>query len=544
MTLRERGVELAILLLALAVRLPTLGSGLPYTSYVDEGHVLHRSLYLIAAGTWEPDTYSYPTLPFYLVAGASLAYSPVYRLTHDRSLREDLSPSPPRYYDIIEPPELVLVARLVTLVFSLGVVLLAGRLARAAGGPWAGWLAAGLAALVPALVIRSTTANVNPQAAFFVLLALLLAERARRSPDSLRLAMLAGAAAGLAGVSKYPSALVAAPVALALLLAGGSWRERMIRLLAAGGAAIAAVVLAMPALVLRPADVRDGLRDMDSIYTHQAIGSYWDQAVKRAEWDLPFEHPEVGIAFVVLAGAGLLLGLVDARQRPMVAGWLLFALLTAAIVAPYQFRAFRNLLALVPLACATIGLLYARLRRLTARRARRLVDVAAALLPLLLYAPDLRDHVAFHRSLVDTRERALAWLAERAAGKRVLVLQEIAFLPSRLATLPAADVAVRPWRMARERIDARRFHFVVLADLRRPDGRARIRRGAREQILRNYEPRATWGHGTTPEHPGAFRFNQQTIEVLARRPRPPRPAKPPAPAPAPSPSPASPGAPR
>ena len=565
MTLRERGIELAILLLALAVRLPTLGSALPYTSYVDEGHVLHRSLHLLAAGTWEPDTYSYPTLPFYLVAGASLAYAPVYRLTHDRPLREDLSPSPPRYYDIFEPPELIVVARLITLLFSLGVVVLAGRLARAAGGPWAGWLAAGLAALVPALVTRSTNANINPQAVFFVLLALLLAERARRAPDSLRLAALAGAAAGLAGVSKYPSALVAAPVALALLLAAGSWRERLVRLAAAGGAAVAAVVVAMPALVLRPADVRDGLRDMDSVYTSQAMGSYWDQAVRRAEWDLPIEHPEVGIVFVVLAGAGLLLGLVDARQRPMVAGWLLFALLTAAILAPYQFRAFRNLLALVPLACAAVGLLYARLRRLTAPRARRLVDVAAALLPLLLYAPDLRDHVAHHRSLVDTRERALAWLAERAAGKRVLVLQEIAFLPSRLATLPAADVAVRPWRMARERIDARRFHFVVLADVRRRDGRPRIRRGAREQILRNYEPRATWGHGSTPEHPGAFRFNRQTIEVLARRPRPPRPAGPaaaiakpaapasspsdtptptPFPVPSPSPSPAARGAPR
>ena len=390
--------------------------------------------------------------------------------------------------------------------------------------------------------MRSTIANVNPQAAFFVLLALLLAERARRAPQSRRLAALAGLAAGLAGASKYPSALVAAPVALALVLAAGSWRERVTRLLVAGGAAILAAVVSMPALVLRAGDVRDGLRYMDSVYATQAIGSYWDQLVRRAEWDLPLEHPEVGLVLVILAGAGTLLGLIDARQRPIVAGWLLFALLTAAIVAPYQFRAFRNLLALVPLGCAAAGLLYARLRRLATRPARRLVDAAAVLLALLLFAPALSDYLTHQRSLVDSREHALAWLARNTAGKRVLVLEEIAFLPSRLATLES-DVAVFPWRLARERIDARRFQFLVLSDLRRNDGRLRIRQDARDRILRNYAVRERWGRGMTPESPGAYRFNTQTIWVLERRPRQRRRPAPPAAAPAVSPAPAASSAP-
>jgi hypothetical protein len=242
---------------------------------------------------------------------------------------------------------------------------------------------------------------------------------------------------------------------------------------------------------------------------------------------------------------------VDARQRPAVAGWLLLALLTAAIVAPYQFRAFRNLLALVPLACAAIGLLYARVRRLAARPVRRWVDVAAILLPLLLFTPALRGHLAYHRELVDTRERAVAFLATHAAGRRVLVLEELAFLPSRLATLPA-EVAVQPWRIARESVEEGRFDVVVLGDLRRGDGRARLRSGFRERLLQGYEAQARWGIGTTPDHPGAFRFNQQRIEVLARRPRAgrataPRPASGAAPtpedAPTPGPTPAaSPGA--
>jgi hypothetical protein len=491
----------------------------PYTSYVDEGHVLHRSLHLLAAGTWEPDTYSYPTFPFYLVAGVALAWSPFHRLIHGRWLGDDLSPDPPAYYDVIEPVELVVIGRLLTLAFSLGVVALTGRLGRRIGGATAGWLAAGLAALVPALVARSTVVNVNPQAVFFVLLALLLAERARRAPHSMPLAASAGAAAGLAAMSKYPAALVAAPVALALLVAVGAWGHKLTRLLAAAAAAAAVAVLVMPALLLRQADVIAGVRDMDQVYTVQAIGSYWDQTVERAEWDLPLEHPEVGWPLVLLAGAGIVVGLADRRQRTSVAGWLLFALLTGAIVAPYQFRAFRNLLAFVPLACVAAGLLYSRLRRLTTRRWRPAMDVAAALLPLVLFTPALAGHLQYYARLEDSRETALAYLAAHARGKRVLVLEELAFLPSRLASLQA-DVQVRPWDRARERIEARRFHYLVLGDLRRANGRPRIRPATRERVLLDYEPRARFGVGSTPAHPGAFRYNHQTVLVLARKPRP------------------------
>src|SRR3954468_17434563 len=94
---------LAVLVVATAVRLPALTAGLPYITYVDEGHVLHHVNYLLAHHTWEPDTYSYPSLPFYLIAGAALTDSPVYALVHGRPLLADLTPSPPEYYDIVGP---------------------------------------------------------------------------------------------------------------------------------------------------------------------------------------------------------------------------------------------------------------------------------------------------------------------------------------------------------------------------------------------------------------------------------------------------------
>src|SRR4051812_17249732 len=195
---------LAILAVAAGIRLPTLTAGLPYLGYVDEGHVLHHVNHLLVHNTWEPDNYSYPSLPFYLVAGATLAWSPVYALAHGHPLFDDLSPSPPEYYDIVEPTALIVVGRLVTLAFSLGIVLLTGLLVRRLAGPAAGLFAAWLAALVPALVMRSSIVNVNPMAAFFVLAALLFAEKTRTDGHPRRDAILAGVVGGVPGAPQNP----------------------------------------------------------------------------------------------------------------------------------------------------------------------------------------------------------------------------------------------------------------------------------------------------------------------------------------------------
>jgi hypothetical protein len=508
---------LAVLILAAGVRLPALTAGLPYMSYVDEGHVLHHATYLLAHHTWEPDTYSYPTLPFYLVAGAALAWSPAYALTHGHPLLDDLSPSPPEYYDILEPPALIVLGRLVTLAFSLATVLLTGLLVRRLAGPAAGLFAAWLAALVPALVIRSSIVNINPLVAFFVVAALFFAERARSLEHPRRDAILAGLMAGLAGATKYPAALVCLAVALAILLAPAPWLERLRRLILAGAASILALLLAMPALALRTQTVLHGLRDMGSVYGSQEAGSYWDQAVHRAEWDLPTSHAEVGIVFLLLTVAGLAVGLRDRRWSGAVTGWLLFGVTTGLLVAPYQFRAFRNLLALVPLACAAAALFYAWLRERTSRRAW--LDLAAFTLPVLLFAPALYEHGKLQLTVVDSREKAVRWLARQVKPTdHVLCLRELAFLPARLDTLPA-KVQVRLWEKARDRVIERRDHYLVLGEVIRPNGRAKIPPFIRQWILANYQVAARFGSSATNPATDTFRGNDEVIYVLRRVPR-------------------------
>jgi hypothetical protein len=509
-------VWLAILLVAALVRLPTLTAGFPYLNYVDEGHVLQHVIHHLDRGTWEPNTYSYPTLPFYIVTAAALAWSPVYAAIHGRSLRDDLSPMPSIYYDMVLPTDLLILGRLITLAFSLGLVVLTGLYARRLAGPAAGFFAAWTAALLPALVARGVIVNINPMVAFFVLAAFYFAEDARDGDRPWRGAALTGVMVGLATVTKYPSALVCLPVTLAILLGRRPLKDRLLQLVLAGGASLLAAVVCMPALVLRTDEVRHSMGKMSSVYEHQGIGSYWDQAVLRAEWDLPLNHPELGIPFLLLMAAGVAVALADRRWRKTALGWLLFAAATAVLLAPYNFRAFRNLLPLIPLAIVAVALLYARLRELVPRP--QAADAAAALIPLTLFYPALDQYVRDQVTRVDTREQTLEWLAAHTGPKdRILVSAELTFLPTRLDTLEAETVVHR-WDRALSRVLKRRFNYVVLGDLTARDRSPMIPVPVWDMILDRYEPQAQFGSRPTRAARGAFRGNGQRIYVLKRKP--------------------------
>ena len=513
---------LAILLVAAAVRLPALTAGLPYISYVDENHLLHPVVHMIAERTWEPKQYFYPSLPFYLIAATAVAYSPVYAAVHGRPLREDFSPFPPRYYDILEPPELIVLGRLVTLAFSLGIVVLTGLLARRLAGRAAGLFAAWLAALVPALVVRGAIINVNPPVVFFALATLLLAEGAREGARPRRDTILAGLMTGLAASFKYPAVLVCLPVALAVLLSSAPRMEKLRRLVLAGAVSAATLLVCMPALVLRQGEVLHYMRFTSEFYKNLVFGSYWDQAVKRAEWDLPLEHPELGIAFLILTAAGLAVALRDRRWSKAVWGWLIFGAATGVLLAAHRFHPFRNLLSFVPLACVLVSLLYVRIRQRVSRPLW--VDLAAAVLPVVLFAPALNAYLRHQLTLEDSREQAIRWLAEHTGPRdRVLMAEELAVLPSRIATLGPGRVDLKYWDRKQNRLPDRRryrrYRYLVLGDLVWPDGKPKIPADVSAWIHRNYAVQATFGTYGTHPGPEAFRGNGQKIYILKRVPK-------------------------
>ncbi len=397
-------------------------------SYVDEGHVLHHVNYLLAHRTWEPDTYSYPTFPFYLIAGTALAWSPVYALTHGHPLLDDLSPAPPEYYDILEPagPDPPRPPG------HAGVLARrrrphrpprpaprrprGGPLRRLAGGPGPGPGAAQLDRQH-----QSARGLLHPRRA----------PLRREGPDGRAAAARrgAGGADGRPGrrhqVSGGPGLPPRRPgdPARAGDLAGaappsgprGRRRDRW--------------PCSSPCrpLALRTATVLHSLREMDSIYGIQEIGSYWrpggppggmgpaDVPPRDGDRLPPADRGGArrGPAGPPLVGHGR--GMAPLRRATGAAGGPL-----PLPGVPQPARARPPGLRRSP-PCSTPG---------SARGspAAPWLDLAAAALPVLLFAPALYQYDAFQIALEDSREKAVRWLAGQVRpNDRVLFLRELAF---------------------------------------------------------------------------------------------------------------------
>jgi hypothetical protein len=499
----------AVLLLALGLRLPAATAGLPYLGYVDEGHVLHRVVRMLRTGSWDPGWYLYPSFPLILLTAAARLEAPVYRAVHGHPLAADLSAFPPLLYDLVEPADLIVLGRVLTLLASLGIVLLTGLLARRLAGEAAGLFAALCAALVPALVIRGAVITVDPWAALFAVAAIFCAEGAVRGGRPYRDALLAGAMTGLACASKYPAALVAVAVGATLLRVGGegAWRLRVRCLEIAALAALAAAVLAMPAWVTSTHAVLTDIARQSVFYAGQNMGSYWDQAVGRAEWDQPLEHPEVGAVFLAWIVLGWLAALADRRSRATAIAWTLWAGVAALALCRYPFRPFRNLLPLVPLGCVLAALLVARLRERVPRRAW--VDAAVVVLAGLLLLPPSLAYARGRRDLIDSRVQAVDWIrAHSATGDPLLVSQEIAIVRSELRRL-GGWAAVLPEREARKRLRRHGGFALVITGPGTGLPALLAAGGTREP----YELAARFG-----ESPGIgqWRGNREVVEVYRR----------------------------
>ncbi len=252
----------ALLLLATILRITGLGAGLPYSSYIDEGHYLHPTAHMLANDTFEggsyQNPYEHPSLPYDAIASAAT----LYRLTGGTDIKSgavatDQSP----YYDLVQPSELILIGRLVILAFSLGTVLLTVLLGARLLGRRGGLIAGSIVAFLPVLVTRSAVVTADPVVTFFTTLTLLLAcslvpglaparGNAARPRSSMLWAGLAGASAGLAFTAKYPAGAVILVVFTVIALRRDlSPTERAWHEAVALFSAILAAAVSMPALV-------------------------------------------------------------------------------------------------------------------------------------------------------------------------------------------------------------------------------------------------------------------------------------------------------
>jgi 4-amino-4-deoxy-L-arabinose transferase-like glycosyltransferase len=510
-----RGLLFAALLLGGLARLPAVTAAYPYLHYVDEGHVLHPVERTLTTGRWDPAENNYPELAVRAIAVASRLLSP---------LAGVWSAAPPLdkvdsfhlYYDQVEPPQLMLVGRSLSLLLSLGIILLAGHLGRRLGGDVAGGLAALAAALLPALVFRGAIVIVDVYAVFFVLAALILVAGVER-PDQLRRLATAGACCGLAAVSKYPAVLVSLAVTASVLLSPWPWRQRLRGLVLAGVAAVVAAALVMPSLWQDPSRVWEKQFERQSrIYKSLKVGSYREQAFESMEWDLPeLPYAEMGHVFTALALAGWVLVIARPSSRRLGIGCALFAAVLIGLHASYAFQAFRNLLPVAALACVTAGAAVAAVGERLARP--RLAALLGVLLLAVLFGPAARRYALDRARLVDSRRQALDWIdANDGAGSSVLVLAETALPNSELSRL-RGRVRMAFWLGARRALRQARPRFVLVPDVVARNGGHLVSEADRGWLLERYRVQAVYGSKRALILSSYWRGNELRVWVLERR---------------------------
>ena len=486
----------------------------PYIAYVDEGNFLHPAFRLVQKGGWDPASYVYPQFPIVAVVLAARALDPLYRSLRGRSLRDRI-PERSEIYDELEPFALLLIARCLSLALGLGIIALTGLLAMRLAGPRAGAAAALLSAVVPSLVLRGSTATVDPYATIFVLACLYFTDLPRTCPRAGVASFLAGATAGAAFASKYPAVLVLVAFAVTTLSRRAGWGEKVRRLCLAGLGLPVGAVLAMPALLQHPARVFGAIALQSTLYTQFVSVPLWKQAFLRAEWDIPYEKAEMGFVFVGLSVWGLILGLRDPKITATIAGWCAFAASGLVLYGTRSFQPFRNLMPLVPLACVAAVLVFVRIRE----QARRplAVDALALAWVLLAFAVPLAAYARNRYRLEDSRTQAINWLMTRVRPEdEVLFVHELSFLRQEVERLPAKPT-VHWWDRALSGIVATRPRFVVGGVLQRGDGLVDLavlpaigsEYALRFRVGSNPTPQNSWWHG-----------NHQIVYVLEQAPLP------------------------
>ncbi len=305
----------AVLLVALALRLPGILPG-PGAGDRDELNYVPKAV-RFGGGDLNPHYFHNPPLASYVMFVVMMLRFLFGRVTGEYSSAADF-----KALFLAGAPDAFLAARAVSVAAGVATVFVTIRLVtalrRSDDRPWMPALAGLAVAASPLLVERSLIATNESLCTlaftFAVHRAVLLAQR-----GTLRAAMIAGAAAGVAAGTKYTGALACAAVGAAALFASGDGTgatSRVRRCIASAAAAVVAFLVVCPWAVLDFKTFRIHVADQSSLVDRFQDGRAWARYVETL-WTTglgPVWTTAAAIAIVV-AVAGAVRGPVQLRGQ-------------------------------------------------------------------------------------------------------------------------------------------------------------------------------------------------------------------------------------
>jgi len=325
-------VWLAVLAAAL-LRFWALPQGLPFNPGVDEPEVMERAVRMMKTGDFNPHFFDYPSLYMYIQSAVAV-------------LRFVFGAIQGRWSSLAGAPteEFYLWGRAVTALLGTATVWILYRAALRWSERTA-LLSAVMLAVMPLHVRESHYTLTDVPVTFFVVLTLLLSLRAHERSTVWAFA-LAGAAAGLAGATKYNGLLAVVMPLVAGLMTAAARPSRTAAIFAVLAGTFAAFLIAAPYTVL---DLPHFLNQFARLASEYRVPSIAGEPL----WLVYLKHLRIALklpgSLIVLAGIAV--GLVRLVAGPNRLTWALaivFPVLYFRFISTQNIVYGRYLLPLVP----------------------------------------------------------------------------------------------------------------------------------------------------------------------------------------------------
>jgi 4-amino-4-deoxy-L-arabinose transferase-like glycosyltransferase len=387
------------LLAAALLRVWSLGAHLPFSPGVDEPEVMERAVHMMKTGDLNPHFFDYPSLYLYVEAAVSTLR---FLVGATQGLWSRLAQAPTEAF--------YLWGRAATAVFGTATVWLMYQ----AGLCWnrrTALVAAVMLAVMPLHVRESRYTLTDAPATFFALAALVLSLRAHDRATAWSFA-LAGAAAGLAGATKYNAGLVLIVPLVACAMTPAARPSRGAAMLWVLAGALLAFLIGAPYTLLDLPHFLNGFANLAGAYRAPAntTNPGWFVYLKLLRTSLQWPG-----SITVLAG--LALGCVRVVLGPDRLKWalpLVFSLAYFSFVSHQNIFFGRYLLPMIPaltlLGAAAIVWIVDALRSRDVPVLTR--QVLTALVTLFVIVPSAYTSITFNalEARVWTTEQAYRWI--------------------------------------------------------------------------------------------------------------------------------------
>jgi 4-amino-4-deoxy-L-arabinose transferase-like glycosyltransferase len=315
------GLVLALLAAAL-LRFWALPQGMPCCPGADEPEVMERAVRMMKTGSFNPGFFDYPSLYMYVQAAVAVCR---FMMGAMRGLWHGLAQAPTE--------EFYVWGRAVTAIVGTATVWIVYR----AGMRWGSrtaLLAAVMIAVMPLHVRESHYVLTDVPATFLVMLTLLLSLRAHERSTAWAFA-LAGAAAGLAGATKYNGVLAVLMPLLACVTTPAARPSRAVAMLWILGGMLAAFFLAAPYTII---DLRNFLNQFARLASEYRAPAITPEPI----WQIYLKHLRNALytpGLVIVIG-GIVLGVWRTFKGPERIKW---ALVTMFPLVYFRFISSQNL---------------------------------------------------------------------------------------------------------------------------------------------------------------------------------------------------------